>query len=188
MLNKAELRKELLSLRKALTSQQVCSSSELVAKNILNSSAYKKAQVILGYLAFGKELSIDIVLEQALRDGKLVYVPQIISSTEFEAVRLQSMSGFALDRYGIRSVAEPAERISPEAIELVLVPGVAFARDGSRLGMGAGYYDRFLRRAFQSRTIGVAYEALLQKELPMDEYDIYMQEIVTEQGLLPCCK
>lgn len=188
MLNKKDVRTQLLARRKAFTQKQVLRSSELVAKNILDSAAYKKAQVILGYLAFGRELSIDIVLEQALSHGKLLAIPHIVSQTDFEAVRLSSMEGFVLDRYGIRSVAEPVEVIDPKHIDLILVPGVAFARNGARLGMGAGYYDRFLLRAAQAEIMGVAYEELLTEGLPMDEYDIYMQKIVTEQGVISCCK
>lgn len=188
MLNKKELRKRLIAQRTAFSKEQVQSSSELIARYILDSAAYQKAQVILGYLAFGRELSVDIILEQALKDGKLVTVPQIISNTEFEAVRLKSMDGFVLDRYGIRSVAEPCELVAPELINLILVPGVAFSFAGARLGMGAGYYDRFLRRANRAATIGVAYGELLTENLPMDKYDIYMQTIVTEQGLRSCGK
>mgnify|MGYP000644126523 CR=1 FL=1 len=69
-------------------------------------------------------------------------------------VVLQNMHDFELDRYGIRSVRQPAEQIAPQDIDLVLVPGVAFDREGGRLGMGAGYYDRFLplRSIFSGRT------------------------------------
>ena len=57
-------------------------------------------------------------------------------------VQLESMQNFELDRYGIRSVRQPAKLLQPQQLDLVLVPGVAFGRDGSRLGMGAGYYAK----------------------------------------------
>lgn len=80
-------------------------------------------------------------------------------------------------------MAEPAVLVDPADIDLLLVPGVAFGRDGSRMGMGAGYYDRFLLRAPQAITIGVAYDSLLQEHLPMDEYDILVQYLVSETGI-----
>ena len=65
-----------------------------------------------------------------------------------------------------------------------MVPGVAFGRDGSRMGMGAGYYDRFLPRAKQAVTVGVAYDCLLQASLPTDEHDVKMQYLVSESGII----
>lgn len=180
---KQEIRKHLKALRSQLTAEQVAHSSELAAQQILACDAYKNAKLIMGYLAFGREISVDRVLLQALADGKKVVVPLIISQTEMEAAVLRNMEELCFDRYGIRCVSEPAELIAPEEIELILVPGVAFGRDGSRMGMGAGYYDRFLQRANKAITIGVAYEALLQDSLPADEYDVPVQYIAYEAGI-----
>lgn len=180
---KQELRKHLKAMRSKLTTEYVVSSSDAVVQHILACDAYKNAKLIMGYLAFGKELSVDKVLLQALADGKKVVVPLIVSATEMEAAVISNLQDFCLDRYGIRSVRKPADLVSPEAIDLVLVPGVAFGRDGSRMGMGAGYYDRFLERAFKAETIGVAYEKLLQDKLPADKYDIPVQYLVSETGI-----
>ena len=189
---KIELRKALLQKRAHLTKEQVQSSSELVTRQLLAydspaREAFSKAQCVMGFLAFGKELSVDAILAEALAQGKLVCVPFITSATEFVAVRLCSFDNFALDRYGIRTVQPPLEIIEPQAIDFVLVPGVAFGRDGSRMGMGAGYYDRFLPQLReQTVTVGVAYAALLQEHLPCDEHDQKMQLLVSESGVLTC--
>ena len=129
----------------------------------------------MGYLAFGNELSVDLVLQQALRDGKTVAVPLVQSATEMAPVQLQNMLNFELDRYGIRSVRQPAN--------LVLVPGLAFGRDGSRLGMGAGYYDRFLPQAENALLMGIAYDAFIQPSLPRDEFDVLVQLLASESGI-----
>jgi len=183
-MDKKELRKKLKAQRNALTTEEVQHSSTLVCKHILESKAYKKAQYLLGYLAFGKELNVDIVLEQALKDGKRVYVPNIISATEFEAVELSDMHGFRLDRFGIRSVPEPLRVLDPAKLDLVLVPAVAFSRDGNRMGMGAGFYDRFLLKCPQAVKLGLAYKALLQEILPTDKYDVPLKYLVTEEGIV----
>lgn len=182
-MNKKELRKLLKAQRNALTMEMVQQSSRLVAQQILACDAFQRANYVMGYLAFGKELSVDIVLEEALRLGKQVYVPYITSATEFIPVRLYSMDStesFVLDRYGIRTPKEPYESGKAEALDLVLVPGVAFGRDGSRIGMGAGYYDRFLLGAKQAISLGVAYDKLLQDSIPSEEYDLPVDYIVTE--------
>ena len=180
---KVELRKRLKAERARLSAEQAALSSEQVSRHILACDAYRKAHCIMGYLAFGKELSVDAVLLAALAEGKTVVVPLVTSATEMTPVVLQNMHDFELDRYGIRSVRQPAEQIAPQDIDLVLVPGVAFDREGGRLGMGAGYYDRFLPQAKRAVLMGVGYDCLLQSELPKDEYDVCMQLLASESGV-----
>ena len=182
--DKIAVRKALLKVRSAVGKAHGKASSEKVCQHIIKSELYLKAHCILGYLSFGAELSVDAVLEQALKDGKQICVPQIISQTEFVAAELKNMEGFVLDRYGIRSVAEPIDEVEPGKIDLILVPGVAFAKNGGRMGMGAGYYDRFLLKTPQAKLLGIAYEELLQEELPMDEHDVPITYLVTEGGVV----
>lgn len=181
---KTELRRHLQRLRAQMSGEQAAASSLQASRHILACDAYRKAKCIMGFLAFGKELSVDIVLAQALTDGKKVAVPLITSGEEFVPVRLLDMQHFALDRYGIRTAPQPVQLVEPEEIDLILVPGVAFGRDGSRLGMGAGYYDRFLLKAGQAVRMGVAYDSLMQDALPVDAYDVGMQLLVSESGII----
>ena len=174
---KVELRKYFKRLRSQLTAEQAASGSLLTARQILACDAYRKANCIMGYLAFGNELSVDLVLQQALADGKTVAVPLVQSATEMAPVQLENMLNFELDRYGIRSVRQPQQ------LDLVLVPGVAFGRDGSRLGMGAGYYDRFLPQAKNALLLGIAYDAFIQPSLPRDEFDVLVQLLASESGI-----
>lgn len=181
---KIELRRRLQRLRAKMSGEQAAASSLQASRHILACDAYRKAKCIMGFLAFGKELSVDIVLEQALADGKIVAVPLITSDKEFVPVRLLDMQHFSLDRYGIRTAPQPVQLVESEEIDLILVPGVAFGRDGSRLGMGAGYYDRFLLKAGQAVRMGVAYDALMQDALPVDAYDVNMQLLASESGII----
>ena len=181
---KIALRKALRRQRAQLTREQVTAVSEAVARQILACDAFRKAKSVMGFLAFGKELGVDAVLTAALAMGKTVAVPHIVSTTSFVPVRLQNMQDFDLDRYGIRTVRPPLEELAPEGLDLVLVPGVAFGKDGSRMGMGAGYYDRFLPLAKKAVLMGVAYADLLQESLPCDEHDVKMQCIVSESGII----
>lgn len=181
-MNKQLLRKELLAKRRALTAEQVALASAGAVKQLLDWSVYKNAQVILAYLAFGKELNVDGLIVEALRQGKTVAVPLITSPTAFVAAKIEGLEELKLDRYGIRTVAEPAAIIEPAALDLVIVPAVAFGRDGSRMGMGAGYYDRYLPLA-RAVTIGAAYEELLQDRLPSEAHDVAVDYLVTQTSL-----
>ncbi len=111
---KVELRKYFKRLRSQLTAEQAATSSLLTARQILACDAYRKANCIMGYLAFGNELSVDLVLQQALADGKTVAVPLVQSATEMAPVQLENMQNFELDRYGIRSVRQPAKLRMPQ--------------------------------------------------------------------------
>lgn len=143
---KVELRKYFKRLRSQLTAEQAASGSLLTARQILACDAYRKASCIMGYLAFGNELSVDLVLQQALLDGKTVAVPLVQSATEIAPVQLQNMLDFELDRYGIRSVRQPAKLLQPQQLDLVLVPGVAFGREAADWGWARAIMTVFCRR------------------------------------------
>ena len=113
---KVELRKYFKRLRSQLTAEQAAAGSLLTARQILACDAYRKANCIMGYLAFGNELSVDLVLQQALADGKTVAVPLVQSATEMAPVQLENMQNFELDRYGIRSVRQPAKLLQPQQL------------------------------------------------------------------------
>lgn len=182
-MDKVELRKQLKKLRSSLSPEYIISCSHSIAGYILQSEAYQRAESIMGYLAFGNEISVDYILSQALADNKKVYVPLVLSATEMQAARIESMQDFICDRYGIRSVAEPVESIAPELLDLILVPAVAFDRQGNRMGMGAGYYDRFLAHVPRKNTCGITCTALLQEMLPYDVNDVPVAALVDENGI-----
>lgn len=183
-MEKKTLRKVLKQQRNAFSSQQVQQSSKAVVKQLLAWSSYQQAKTIMAYLAFGNELCLDELLPKAWEAGKKICVPYIVSATEMFSVEITSLEQLELDRYGIRSVRAPIKVVEPEELELILVPGVAFSQKGQRLGMGAGYYDRFLTMAPQAITCGIAYEALLQESLPVEQYDQPVDYIVTEKSIL----
>ena len=185
-MKKQQLRKELKSLRNKLSRDQVANWSSKICKHILSSPQYHQADVIFGYLAFGNEPNIDSVLEQALLADKTVCVPRIISETEICAVRFDGFEHLLLDRYGIRSVSGTDSVIDPQQIALALVPGVGFAKNGNRIGMGAGYYDRFLAQVNKAVLMGVTYNALLCSKIPVDYYDKPVQYLVTETNVTLC--
>lgn len=182
--NKAEIREYLKMLRAQMPVEQVNAVSQQVTRHVLACDAYRRAKCIMGYLAFGNEISVDQILKQALADGKIVSIPHIVSDTKIIAVPLKNMDSFHIGRFGIRSVSNPSEYLAPQEQELILVPGLAFGRDGSRMGMGAGYYDRFLPQASNALLMGVAYDAMLQTALPCEKHDIFMQLLVSESGII----
>lgn len=188
-MGKKDVRQQLQFRRSAMTKEAVTNNSKLIAENILASELYKKAAVIMGYLSFENEASIDLVLQQALASGKIVCVPQVLyGANSMQTVKIRNLQEFCLDKFGIRIPPEPCEVIRPQTIDLILVPGVGFSSLGARLGMGKGYYDKFLPQATIAATVGVAHSLQIEVEIPTAEHDINMQYLVTEKSLRACNK
>lgn len=183
--DKKEARRELKELAQGFAADYLAKTSQAVCEKILRSEIFSRSQVIFGYLAFAGEISVDRVLQEALRLGKTVAVPRIISRTEMQAAQLTSMQNLPLDRYGIRTAPEPVKLIEPAALDLLLVPGTGFTLAGCRMGRGAGYYDRFLPRT-EGFTLGVTCDLLVRDFLPCGPQDCKVSALVTEFRLLSC--
>lgn len=174
------LRKELKSLRNKLSGEEVAEKSAAICKHILESEHYRSANVIFAYLAFGKEVNIDMVINDALQNNKIVAVPKIIGPHEMIAVSVESLDDIQIGDYSIRTAKDDAKVIDPATVDLVLVPGVGFDMHGHRMGMGAGFYDRFLPKTGDATLIGVTYDCLLAEAIPYDRYDVSVDCLVTE--------
>lgn len=182
---KLQIRRELKEIAAAFSKHYVCEASCAVCEKVLQSSEFKEASVIFGYLSFRNEISVDGVLEEALRLGKCVAVPWIVSRTEMKAARLETLENLPTDRYGIRTAPEPVMLIKPETIDLILVPGAGFAVTGHRMGRGGGFYDRFLPLVRGLR-LGITCDRLLREEIPVDTYDQPVEALVTETKFIYC--
>ena len=182
---KHRIRRELKETAAVFSGSYVSEASRAVCEKVLQSREFREASVIFGYLSFRNEISVDAVFEEALRLGKIVAVPWIVSRSEMKAALLHSLDNLPLDRYGIRTAPEPVTLVKPETIDLILVPGAGFSARGHRMGRGAGFYDRFLARVGGFR-LGITCDRLLREEIPVDEYDQPVEALVTETRFIYC--
>ena len=185
-MTKKELRKHIKTLipedaiRKA--------ESERICKNIIQSEEYKAAPLVLLYMALDDEVSLSLVIDNALDSKKTVGLPRIrpqSSLMDFYKVtdhtQLQAES-----KYGIKE-PEPCDkdRINPCTLPdgtLILVPGRAFTKDGLRLGRGKGFYDLWLSKIPSDKKnrvhlCGVCFPQQIVESLPCDEHDIKMDGV-----------
>lgn len=135
------------------------------------------------YLAVGQEPNMDEVMRLAHGLGKNVAVPQILPGAgQMEPVRWLPAIELETGRYGIRQIPV-AQRSAVDAavLDLIVVPCVAIDRQGIRLGMGGGYYDRFLPRLSPNAVVvGVCWHRQLVSELPAEPHDRRLQYVLTE--------
>jgi 5-formyltetrahydrofolate cyclo-ligase len=110
-------------------------------------------------------------------------VPKIKKGYGLLAIEIKSLDELSPGTFGI---LEPAgeKGISPEEIDLVVVPGVAFDKRGNRMGYGAGYYDSFLPKLRpEVKKVAVAFEIQVTDSLPAEEHDVKMDLIITENTI-----
>ncbi len=183
---KQRLRRDILVGRRSLSAAAIEKGSEAIAAYFCAWPVYRAATVVMFYLAMPDEPQTAALIEHAWKAGKTVAVPLMGERYGFmEAAALDSWEDLATGRLGLK-MPDPAKarRIDPEAIDLIIVPGVAFDTAGRRLGMGAGYYDRFLPRASRACRLGLAWSFQLTDEVPADEFDARMYYLLTEGGFL----
>ena len=122
-----------------------------------------------------------VLAEQAARLGKTVAYPVCEENFTLTAA-VPGLDGWEVGAYGIRTpVLERAALVRPEALDLVLVPCTAFDAVCRRVGMGKGYYDRYLPRCRNAVALGVAFEAQRVPEAAADEQDWQLDGFVTER-------
>ena len=186
-MDKKMLRAEALALRKGLTEEYMRLADGAIRRELLRLPEYRAAKRVFLYVSMPGEPDTRTLLEDAWAAGKEVYVPLCLGKGVMRAVRVRALSDLAPGALGIPEPVEAGECAAPETLDLCAVPCLMAGRDGGRLGHGAGYYDRFLRGS-GLRTACLCYERLVRENLPMEETDVPMDVLLTEEGTFPVSK
>jgi len=178
---KKQLRRQCRRVRDALAAEQRRKASELICDQIGNWEVFKRGEVISTYMPMRGEVDVTPLLVR--HPEKCWVLPRIVPGEGHRMVfHAYISSAMVRHRYGMLEPAVDWPLVPNESIQLALVPGLAFDRQGWRLGYGGGYYDRFLKK-YPGISVGVTFEALLLAGLPHDEHDVHMDYIATESGL-----
>jgi 5-formyltetrahydrofolate cyclo-ligase len=182
LITKAALREELTAKRRSMSPEVIDARGLKVQARFLAMPYYAKARVLALYAPIRGEVPTGDILSAALADGKTVCYPlshvhgRILS---FRAISVESE--LEPGRLGVREPSSGAELIAVDQIDVFVVPGLGFSRDGKRLGRGGGYYDSTLRAGSQrSRRIGLAFQEQVLPDLPVTSDDVPMDAVVTE--------
>ena len=169
--------------RRALSAQARAAANSALCANLWQLDAVQNAQTILLYAAFGSEADLSALAEKAQAQGKTLAYPVCGEAYSLTAA-VPGPDGWAVGQYGIRTpILSRSEILLPEALDLVLVPCTAFDADCFRVGMGKGYYDRYLPRCKNAVKIGIAFEAQRVDHAAVDEHDQRLDAYVTERGI-----
>lgn len=180
---KKNIRKEMLQKRDMLSVIQVEELSNEIQSNVLHWDKFINSSTIMLYSDFKNEVITKGIIESCLEKNKKVILPKVIK--ESRDILPCLITGFNELNPGTYGIFEPdgINVIDKNEIELVIVPGVAFDASGYRIGYGAGYYDRFLK-GYNGIKAGICYSIQLVKNAWPDQFDIKMDYLITERGII----
>jgi 5-formyltetrahydrofolate cyclo-ligase len=183
---KEYLRKSIIQKRDAVDTKTRNEWDKGIFKRFINSEFYKNSHVLFIFVSFGSEVHTHEIINCALNDCKTVYVPKITSKQiGMEIYRISSMSDLKPGYFGILEPLESCPTGDIKDIELIIMPGVAFDRQGGRVGYGAAFYDRFLFKMNRKiDKIALAYQLQVVDRVPMDESDVRIDGIITNEELI----
>lgn len=181
MPDKALLRKALLKKRKKIPASLRHKKSRLVFKKLFHTPEFLRAAHVALYYGIVPEVATKPFLKTLLKDKK-VYLPRICSGKKRMTLRqVRSLSkDLVKGPYDIMEPKLSCPERSAARIDLIIVPGVAFDLRGGRLGRGAGYYDRLLRRAGKAFKVGLCFLEQIVKKVPMTARDVRVDRVITD--------
>lgn len=171
---KALVRKLIKERKQQLSKDEQICLSEKIVQHIEQCEAFRTAHSVLCYWPLADEVQIEPLIDKYWQT-KQFYLPVVHG----DVMEIRLFQGRDHMRTGAFGILEPVGEACEGDVDLVLVPGVAFDLQGHRLGRGRGYYDRFLPST-QARKIGVAFRLQIVDAVPYDEWDVVMDEIITE--------
>jgi 5-formyltetrahydrofolate cyclo-ligase len=209
---KQALRQSIIAARQKLAVADHDAFSRAIIKSIMQLDAYQRAKTVLAYMSFGAEFATGAWVRQALQDGKQVLLPRVNSSSrQLELFQVADLrQDVAPGKWDIpEPIPERCRRVDElERIDFILLPGVAFARDGSRLGYGGGFYDKLLERicpdvlpppegegasaanraqqTVRPVLVAAAFAMQLVKEIPQEATDRRVDWLITENEVIAC--
>lgn len=189
-LEKKILRKRILDVRNSMLEDEKQKKDNIIINKFIESSYYREACNIFIYVSYSSEINTIEIINRALGDGKNIFVPRTIFSDKLmDAVKINSLDNMKKDRYGILEPDEGELHINPDKLDLIIVPGVAFDRQGGRTGYGAGYYDRYFKKISDKKKakikkVALAYDFQVIDKVPMDKQDVRIDCIITEKEII----
>ncbi len=187
---KPSLRKRILGRRDAMEPWTRTALSRAIVQDIVETSVYRRSKTIMAYASFGSELQTGEFVRHTLAQGKTLLLPRVDHRKGLlEVYRVRDpVRDAQIGTWGIREPnPDRCARVDPHAVDFVLVPGLAFDMLGARLGYGGGFYDKLLADGLSSGAwlVAGAFESQMVVKVPVEEHDMTMDIVVTENGHYP---
>ena len=177
-MEKAEVRKQIRDLKRAVPMEEKLRRSELIMRRLEVLPLFTEAKVVLLYWSMSDEVQTHAFVNKWYKD-KVLLLPCV----QGDDLVLRQYTGpeclVAGEQFGIGEPTGP-EWTDLDKVELIVVPGVAFDPTGNRMGRGRGFYDRLLKSTPNAMKVGVAYDFQLLDKIPVEPHDVPMDSVITE--------
>ncbi|MFH1545783.1 MAG: 5-formyltetrahydrofolate cyclo-ligase [Patescibacteria group bacterium] len=188
---KSRLRARLLLELKNFSPAERVRQNREIEKKFLALLEFAAARTIGFFASEEFEVSTDELITKSLAAGKRVCLPRIkkysvsslpagrhgIQHSELEFHEIKNLTELEVGEFGIRAPREDSPKVAISKIQLLAVPGLAFTKNGERLGQGGGFFDRVLKK-FEGVSVGLAFDFQILKEVPMESFDQKISKIL----------
>jgi 5-formyltetrahydrofolate cyclo-ligase len=182
---KARLRARMRGLRAAVPPSERLHLAEAIEARVFEGPEMRAARTVLLFYSFGSEVETSGMARRVHAEGKRLLLP-FLETHGMEAGEVLPDEELVLSDYGPR---EPARRVAvdPEDVDVVIAPGLAFDREGYRLGYGGGHYDRYLQRmGAHAIRIGIGFAGQLIDRVPREPGDERLDLVITDAETVDC--
>jgi 5-formyltetrahydrofolate cyclo-ligase len=176
--DKNTLRRQFLQQRQALSPERWRSHSQNICQHLTNHPQFRSAQTVLVYQSCRQEPDLSYLFTQTNKQWGL---PRCVGK-DLLWHRWQPSEALVTGNYGILEPSPGAPQLTPDRVDLMLIPTVAIDRGGYRLGYGGGYYDRLRADPLWRKvpTIGIVFDFGYVETLPIDDWDVPLDAVCTE--------
>ncbi|MCM3757000.1 5-formyltetrahydrofolate cyclo-ligase [Sporosarcina aquimarina] len=186
---KTIIRKNCLLKLKNMSADEYIKKSNCIRLRLLETAEFIKAETVAITISRTTEVQTRTIIEACWRLGKNVVVPKC--NPEQKTMDFRKITSFEQLETVYLDLQEPnpitTDSVKKIEIDLLIVPGVVFTKEGYRIGYGGGYYDRFLE-TYTKETLSIAFEVQLVDQVPIESHDIPVGKILTEEREIQCSK
>lgn len=177
MMQKSALRQQVRQMKGHFTHNELREMSFQIVGRLLSHPCVTDAHTVMAYSALPDEVQTDLMLAKLLEAHKTVLLPKVLDG---ETMELRQYTAATDLQEGAFHIMEPVgERFTALSdIDVAIIPGMAFDKQGNRMGRGKGYYDRFLRQLSETVKVGVCFPFQMMEEIPHETHDIRMDFVV----------
>ena len=186
IMDKTLLRKKMKILRENIPQNLRLDKSRILLSKSIESIAYKECKKILCFVNMGSEPNTIELLKTALSDGKIVACPYALPNSRImHFIQIDSLDGMVKSPFGAyEPIFDERKTITPDNSTLIIVPALAFDKEGYRIGYGGGYYDTYFENNPHGYKIGIAFDEMILNHVPRETHDKPIDMLITDKEAL----
>lgn len=158
----------------------------MIARHALALPQWSRLSSVAIYLATDGEADPQPLARRALEQGKHLFLPVITADSTLRFARWEPGDSLIKNKFGIGEPAVHIQRVTAASLDLICMPLVGWSSDGTRLGMGGGFYDRTLTNTSDTIRLGLGYNFQHSADIPREQWDVDLHWVATESGLHQC--